>query len=677
MTTAGRAVPSPAARAGGVPAPLAVALAAVPLVVLLLGLVLGRGGPQPVPAGLPDPGPLVGWGLPVFELAMTVCAVGTVGSLLAGVVLAPGRDTSLSARGFSAVRASSLWAAGWTVSALVVFVLQMSDILGPPPGQLLDRHIWVNYGGSVPQGRSSLIVAACALVIAVAARRTLKASGGTALLLLSLAAVLPPAFTGHSASAASHDIATSSLVVHVLAATVWVGGLAGLVAHLRSSGSTLATAVPRFSSLALVCYLAVVASGVVNAWTRLSSLGDLFGSRYGLLVVGKVLLAAVLGWYGYRHRRSTVGAVVRRESGAFVRFATAELLVMGAAIGLAVALSRSPTPAVAERDLSALSPATRLLGYDVPPLTVRHLLVDWRPDTIVLTIGVLAIAGYVVGVRRLRAREIAWQWWRTLAFVSGVLVVVLVMCSGVATYAMAMFSVHMAQHMVLTMFAPVLLAMGAPVTLTLRALPTAGRDQPRGPREWLLAALHSRPSRFITQPVVALVIYLLSLYGLYFTPLFQDAMRSHSAHLLMSAHFLAVGILFFFPIIGADPMPRRLPHVGRLLLLAVSMPVHAFFGIIVMGGQQLLAPDWYGALALRGVDVLNDQQVGGAIAWVAGELPTLLILVAVLPSWSRSEEREAKRSDRRADADGDAALAAWNARLAALAARDSQQAERA
>ena len=176
----------------------------------------------------------------------------------------------------------------------------------------------------------------------------------------------------------------------------------------------------------------------------------------------------------------------------------------------------------------------------------------------------------------------------------------------------------------------------------------------------------------MTQPVVALAIYLVSLYGLYFTPLFQDAMRSHTLHLLMSAHFLAVGVLFFFPIIGADPMPRRLPHVGRLLLLAVSLPVHAFFGVIILGGKDLLAPAWYGALALPGVDLLSDQQLGGGIAWAAGEIPTLLVLVAVLPSWSRAEDREARRTDRRADVDGDAALAAWNARLAALAARDAQ-----
>lgn len=651
---------------------LVVAAAGVPLAVLLLGLLSGGGGPQPVPAGLPDPGPLVGWGLPVAQLAMNLFAVGVVGALLAGVVLAPGAGRSLSGLGYRAIRACSGWAVGWAVSALMVFVLQMSDILGPPPGQLLDLHTWVSYGLSVPQGRGALLVAAAALLIAVAARRTVRPSAGTALLLLALAAVLPPAFTGHSASAASHDIATSSLVVHVLAATVWVGGLAGLVLHLRRSGTALVSAVPRFSAIALACYAAVVGSGVVNAWTRLTTVGDLVGSRYGLLVVGKTVLAVALGVLGWQHRRRTMPAVAAHRPGAFTRLATAELLVMGAAFGLAVALSRSPTPAAPERNLAALSPAERLLGYQVPPLTVGRLLTDWRPDSIVLTLAALAAAGYLVGLRRLAARQIAWPWWRTAAFLSGVLVVVLVMCSGVATYAMAMFSVHMAQHMVLTMLAPVLLAIGAPVTLALRALPAAGRDQPRGPREWLLAALHSRPSRLLTQPAVALAIYLVSLYGLYFTPLFQDAMRVHAAHLLMSAHFLAVGILFFFPIIGADPMPRRLPHVGRLLLLGVSLPVHAFFGVIILGGKDLLAPAWFGALALPGVDLLSDQQLGGGIAWAAGEIPTLLVLLAVLPSWSRAEDREAKRTDRRADVDGDAALAAWNARFASLAARDRQ-----
>jgi putative copper resistance protein D len=231
-----------------------------------------------------------------------------------------------------------------------------------------------------------------------------------------------------------------------------------------------------------------------------------------------------------------------------------------------------------------------------------------------------------------------------------------------------MFSVHMGQHMVLNMLAPILLVLGAPVTLALRALPASGRSGPPGPREWVLAAVHSPLARWLTHPLVTLPLFVGSFYALYFSGLFPAALPEHWAHKLMILHFLLVGVLFFWPIVGVDPSPRRLPPAARMGIVFASVPFHAFFGVAVMSANTAFGGDFYRSLALPWVpDVLRDQQLGGGMAWAAGEVPLLLVVFALLVQWSRQDERSARRDDRRADADGDAELAAYNAMLHRLA----------
>jgi putative copper resistance protein D len=232
-----------------------------------------------------------------------------------------------------------------------------------------------------------------------------------------------------------------------------------------------------------------------------------------------------------------------------------------------------------------------------------------------------------------------------------------------------MFSVHMGEHMILSMLVPILLVLGAPMTLALRALPPAGRTRPPGPREWLLAAVHSPPARVLTHPIVALTLFVGSYYALYFSDLFAAALPQHPAHVFMNAHFIITGLLFFWPLIGVDPAPRRLPPAARLGVLFASVPFHAFFGVALMSTATVIGADFYRALALPWVpDPLQDQRLGGGLAWASGEIPLLLVVVVMLVQWVRHDERAARRDDRRADADGDADLAAYNAMLSRLAA---------
>ena len=183
--------------------------------------------------------------------------------------------------------------------------------------------------------------------------------------------------------------------------------------------------------------------------------------------------------------------------------------------------------------------------------------------------------------------------------------------------------------LLLSMLVPILLVLGAPMTLALRALDPAGRGEPPGLREWILAALHSRVSRFLTHPVVATVLFVAGFYGLYFSSLFDAAVGSHAGHVAMNIHFLMSGYLFYWVVIGVDPTPRPIPPLGKLGMVFASLPLHAFFGVVLMGTQEVLGERFYRSLQLPWhTDLLGDQQLGGGIAWSAGEVP-------LVPEWRR------------------------------------------
>ncbi|WNI33435.1 cytochrome c oxidase assembly protein [Streptomyces sp. ITFR-6] len=307
------------------------------------------------------------------------------------------------------------------------------------------------------------------------------------------------------------------------------------------------------------------------------------------------------------------------------------------------------------------------MNMDLPPFTLGRGL-QFSADPIFLIGCVLAVLLYGYAVVRLRRRGDGWPVNRIVFFVIGVLSIALVMCTKLNDYGMVMFSVHMVQHMVISMLSPILLLLGAPVTLALRALPVASRGS-RGPRELLLMLLHSRYMKVVTHPVFTIPLFIASLYGLYFTPLFDFLMGSTAGHLAMMVHFLGVGLVFFWPIMGIDPGPHRPGYLLRMLELFAGMPFHAFFGIALMMASQPMVEVYKHPSASLGIDALSDQNAAGGIAWAFSEIPSVLVLLALVFQWYRSDQRAAKRSDRAADRDGDQELHAYNAYLASLQAR--------
>ncbi|MEU4191625.1 cytochrome c oxidase assembly protein [Kribbella sp. NPDC026611] len=296
-------------------------------------------------------------------------------------------------------------------------------------------------------------------------------------------------------------------------------------------------------------------------------------------------------------------------------------------------------------------------------LTAWHPSAGW-PAAVVL----LALA-YLVAVIVLRRRGVAWSAGRVVAWLLGLASLVVVTSTGLATLGMALFSVHMAQHMVLSMLTPILLLLGAPITLTLRILPASG---PTGaPRRVLLRVLHSRVAKVFSHPVFTVTAFVVSLFGLYFTDLLDVAMRTHVGHQVMLVHFLTVGLLFFGPILAVDPWPRRSAPGLRLVELLIAVPFHAVFGVVVMQAGYPLSTMFAASTTALGLDPIADQATGGGIAWGFGETPIVLVTAIVFVQWVRADTRAARRFDRQAARDGDAALAAYNDRLQRLSARQS------
>ncbi|MFF7070239.1 cytochrome c oxidase assembly protein [Streptomyces pseudovenezuelae] len=308
------------------------------------------------------------------------------------------------------------------------------------------------------------------------------------------------------------------------------------------------------------------------------------------------------------------------------------------------------------------------MTHDLPPFTLGRGL-QWSADPFFLVACLLALGLYAWGVVRLRRRGDSWSVGRTVSYVLGVLSIGLMMCTGLNDYGMVMFSVHMVQHMVISMLSPILILLGAPVTLALRALPVAGKGR-KGPRELLLALLHSRYMRIVTHPAFTIPLFIASLYALYFTPIFDSLMGSRTGHVAMMVHFLAVGVVFFWPIIGVDPGPHRPGYLMRMLELFAGMPFHAFFGIALMMASEPMVETFKNPPASLGIDALSDQNYAGGIAWAFSEIPSVLVLIALLFQWYGSEQRQAKRSDRAADRDGDKELEAYNAYLASLSTHE-------
>jgi putative copper resistance protein D len=654
-------------------APEVIMLISVPVAVVIAVAALAAAGDLFPPGNLADPGRLVTFGLPIARVVHDASAALTIGALLAATFLLPGQDIARGRPSFSqwwAVRIARWSASVWLAAAVAGLVFTAANTIGAPIDAPVFGRTFVYFATELELGQTLLFSIGCIVVILHILLLSRSVPWIAAAAAIAVFALLPLSLSGHAAGSDEHGNAVNSLAIHLVGVTAWAGGLAAVVVLRRKAGAEIGRVVARYSVLAGWAFGAVAFSGIINASLRLSGPADLL-TPYGSLVVVKATALVALGLAGAWHRRRLIPRLEAEPErrGPVIRVAVGEIVVMAIAMGASVALSRSEPPVSQEPIVGDVR--HRLLGFEYPPpVTTLRMITEWHVDWMWAAAAVVGAVLYLRAARRVRARGDAWPWGRTIAWLAGCAALLWATSGGPAVYGQVHFSTHMIQHMTLMMVVPPLLVLGGPVLLALRVLPVRG-DGGRGLREWILAIVHSRYLRVLSYPAVAGVLFAGSLVAFYYTGWFEWAMFAHQGHVLMTVHFLATGYLFFWVLIGVDPGPRRPNHVLRLLLLLATLAFHAFFGLAIMSSSTVLAHPWWIGLGYTDeAALLADQAVGGGIAWSTGEIPAVLVALVVVAQWVRSEERVAKRYDRRADRDGEAELGAYNDRLARLEAHD-------
>jgi cytochrome c oxidase assembly factor CtaG/putative copper export protein len=589
-------------------------------------------GTSPSGSGFGVPG-AVSWLVPALRMLSDLLAVVTAGCLLGAAVLLPG-DGLLSAAGYRWVHIAGRWAGVWCLVSLATVPALLVEFLGQG-WSALSFSAAAQFVTDSPQAQAHVAVVALTALLAGAARAVLTMRGALGLLIVGLVATLPPALAGHAATAGGL-VSSTAVTMHVLGVVLWAGGLVALLLARKISVSAISVAVARFSRLAGVLVLVVGGSGIVTALTALSTPAQVIQSSYGVLVLIKLVAFLGLATVGVWHRRSTLPALAAGRPSTFLRLATVEVVLFGATVGMAVALSRTPTPTVS-------GPVDRGgahgLGFPVPAPPSPGVLLDVYPGLFFPGLAAAALAFYVAGVRRRSAGGRPWPRRRTFAWCTAWALVILVTTSGLARYGAVLSSVHVLQHLTVSLAAPLLMVLARPGALATSSLRPATAKDSRGPREWL-ATLRGHPVvQASLHPLVALQIYLVVNYSVYVSGLYGLLLRSQLADMVFFSLFLISGTLFFRAVLGpAEGGAAKLPRLSVVVpALAGWAVAHGVIALVVLRSGPLLAADWWSRLQrIWGPMPIEDQQMAGRIAATYGVAMLFATALAIL--WRRSRQ---------------------------------------
>jgi putative copper resistance protein D len=270
-------------------------------------------------------------------------------------------------------------------------------------------------------------------------------------------------------------------------------------------------------------------------------------------------------------------------------------------------------------------------------------LARWTFDPVTI-VALLAIASaYVAGLVRLHRLGRRFPPARAASFATGWLALALALVSPIDVYADVSFTVHMLQHLVLTIGAPPLLAIGAPITLGLGAL------SPGGAR-WLAAALRSPVSRVLSTPVVGWLLFVGVPIVVHASRVFDLALTSSAWHALEHVAWIGAALVYWWPIVGADPSPHPPSYGARLLSLLLAMPAMSFLALAIYSSDAPLYATYEALPAPWGPQVLADQRNAAALMWVAGNLALVVAMLLVAASWKRHDDAAQRRLEAREDA---------------------------
>ncbi|MFT4295655.1 MAG: cytochrome c oxidase assembly protein [Micropruina sp.] len=539
----------------------------------------------------------------------------------------------------------------WRNTAIVLIPLNAAASSGLSIGYVLRDPL--AFLSSVQTAQAWLLVAIGATVLGIVTGKPRTWSVSIVSTVLAIALTLPTVVTAQVSVGANHDLATDSAIILTLAGTAWFAA-AWAGADL---GPRMDAAVRRrIAALAVVGAILVIPARVgvgIFEMAGTSPWGNAYGWSLVVLIV-LYLLVTVL--------------TVRPSAGSLALARAGIILIAGVQ---AAQLQLVPPRFVAPQTINQ-----NFLGFEVPdPPTLATVLLPGRPNLLLTVVAIAAMALYSFAVYRLRRDGHSWPTLRLVSWLTGWVIVLLVSMTGVWAYSSVTFSWHMGAHMTLNMLAPPFLVLAGPITLALRVLPATGGSLPPL-RNAVVALTRAGWLQRLLNPLLVWVVFVAGFYVLYFSLLFASAMRFHWAHQFMTFHFLIIGCLFFGLAIGVDRPAHDIPAVARLAVVFAAMPFHAFFAIAVISSSGTIGGAFYGLLNIPWMtDLVHDEQVGGQIAWATGELPMLIVLMALLAQWFSEDQRTARRLDRAARRDGDSELAAYNALLAELAERDKRHEE--
>ena len=572
----------------------------------------------------------------LFKYLSLASAFSLVGILSAMAFLLPEVEGFFKESGLKLKKILTPIAAIWALSSIGVFLTELAVIVDKPLLEIFSGNLIRSFALQVVLGKVLLINIIAALVVLLAIPLIKRTGGAVALLAMTFIGLLAPYLENHSAASGHHMLAVGLVLVHVFALAVWIGGLIALALISKEERRFAAS---RFHAIALWSLVAVALSGIINGWVRLGELTNLT-SNYGLLLIAKSVLLFLIFFVAFRFR---IRQRNNFDDGMLSKQLGIEGLLFAFTMVMAVILGRTAPP-----PLSNPKEINPILGSTMPePPTFSRVLLGYEPNGLFLAILVLLVALYIKGVVLLTRRGDKWPVHRTIFFALGISVADFAVNGGLGVYSHVSFSFHMVAHMSLATLAPIGIALGAPITLALRTLPNGRGDGERGIRGFAVAILHSRYSRFFTNPIVAMLVFDASMFLLYFTDLFQWLMGYHFGHFFMEMHFFLTGFLFFAAIIGVDPIPNKLPFIARIVVILAAMSIHAFFSVSLMSSSVLVDGGYFASLERPWwPDLLADQRTGAAFGWAFGEVPILIALAATFVQWVRSDSNEAARIER-------------------------------
>lgn len=595
--------------------------------------------------GIPDPGIATTFGLPFFRAVGWMLAALSVGSYLFAAFLIsprlPGGDNArlrqalLSVDGHLASRTGAVAAICFGLVALLMIPLVLSDVSGIPLAQTLGPEALAVAIEQVVTAQVWLSVALIALATGMTGLMSRSWIAQPLLLFGAILMITPLGLSGHSSSGGDHDYGTNSYLWHLVFLVLWVGGLMALLAHGRRLGPDLDVALHRYSTIALFSIIVMAVSGLVNAAIRVE-FSDVFTTHYGLIIVAKTAGVIILGLFGWVHRSWVIPKVQAdpTDRRLFRQVAIVEVIVMAAVTGIAITMGRTPPPPPRDPNLSQMAIQLGYELYEKP--TVLNVWGMWRFDLLFGTLALLLALGYLVAVGRIHRSGRTWSITSTAWWLAGCASLLVTMCSGIGLNMPAVFSAHMAGHLILSLVVPVFLVLGAPLTLLMMACESGPPGRP-GIHDWVHAFTRSRLVAVITHPVVNTVQFLVLFYVMYLViPLYELMISEHAGHLIMNTVLLVSGCFYFWGMLGPDPLPHRRPAAVRLGWLVASLPVHLLVGVYLAGLDTVLGEEFYRSLLLPWeLDLLADQRTS-VLVWAFGVLPLALVAFLLIRQWRQT-----------------------------------------